>query len=107
MKRVEPDIKQKKIELLAVAFFYILKNDQKLNYREFANNSDMEYSHFQKIMAGKNNPLFTTLLSLIETLNIPFSNFAKVYDELDETTILEYREYVKEQKTKRGKKNIE
>lgn len=49
--------------------------------------SGLSYNIIQKVMAGKRDLQFTTLLTLIESLGFSLSKFAALYDKLTDTDI--------------------
>ena len=59
--------------------------------RKLAAASRVEYSIIQKISSAKRNPSFSTIVSLIEGLNLSFSAFASVYDSITDEEVAKYK----------------
>jgi transcriptional regulator with XRE-family HTH domain len=51
-----------------------LREEQDISVRELAARSNLEYSHVQRVLKGKVNLAFTTLLSLADGLDISTSD---------------------------------
>jgi hypothetical protein len=65
--------------------------------RKFAELSGMEYSHIQRIAAGKVNLALSSIISLAEGLDFNFAELAAYFDGVGKTEI---KEFLKSEKTK-------
>ena len=52
-----------------------LRKAKGLSYRKFSYAAELSVSYIQKLEAGESNPSYTTLLKLIDALNIDFNEF--------------------------------
>ena len=52
-----------------------LRKAKKLSIRNFAYASELSVSYVQKLEEGASNPSFTTLIKILDTLNVEFSEF--------------------------------
>ena len=55
--------------------------------RKLEAESGLSYNIIQGVFSGNRDLHFTTLIALIENLNIPFSKFAELYDSISEKQI--------------------
>jgi len=63
--------------------------------------SGLSFTIIQETSAGKRDPQFTSLISLIEALGISFAKFASIYDKVTEAEIEETKKDI-ETKRKKG-----
>ena len=68
--------------------------------RKLAASSETEYSIIQKITSSKKDPQFSTLIAIVDGLELSFSEFSKVFDSITNEDIDEYKRSLKE-KSKR------
>lgn len=107
---------------LATCFRTILKNKKSLELKNKANNiedlrlvasmrqleaeSGLSYTIIQKVSVGKRDLQFTSLIALIESLGISFTEFAQIYDAITEKQMAEEKTLIEENRTrKKGKKS--
>lgn len=57
------------------------------NMRQLESSSGSSFTIIQRTLAGKRDIQFTTLLTLIDTLGITFSQFANLYDSITKEDI--------------------
>ena len=85
-----------------------LSNDQKHNainsLRKLAASSRVEFSIIQKISTGKRNPSFSTILNLVDGLNMSLSDFSNVYDSISEEDAVRYKREIEKKKLERDRK---
>jgi len=82
-------------------------NRDKLNLvsslHQLSASSGVEYSIIQKISSGKKDPQWTTVISLIDGLNLSFSLFLEYYSKITESEILQEVEKRKKKKINKAK----
>ena len=85
------EAKEKKIQKinLGVTLKSILERNKRLNkpnsvtsLRQLAAAAEIEYSLVQKVTAGKQDPQWTTLISILDGLGTDILEFAEVYKDL-------------------------
>ena len=62
--------------------------------------SGLSFTIIQETSAGKRDPQFTSLISLIEALGITFTKFANIYDKITDAEIEELRKDIEERRKK-------
>jgi len=94
---------------LAITIQKIISNNTDRNekglvtsLRKLAASSETEYAIIQKITSGKKDPQFSTLATIIDGLDISFSEFSQIYDSVTEKDIQDYKSSLK-QKSKQSK----
>jgi hypothetical protein len=79
------------------------------NMRQLESSSGSSFTIIQRTFAGKRDIQFTTLITLIDTLGITFSQFANLYDAITKDdikkVIVEIEGKKRNKKTKRPKKS--
>ncbi len=60
--------------------------------------SGLSFTLIQTAAAGKRDPQFTSIITLIESLNMTFSEFAILYDNLTDTDIKEAKKEIEQNK---------
>lgn len=104
---------------LATCFRIILKTKKNLELENRANNvenlrlvasmrqleaeSGLSYTIIQNVSVGKRDIQFTSLITLIENLEISFSEFAEVYDKITEKQMAIEKAEIEKNKTKKLK----
>lgn len=105
---------------LATCFRTILKNKKNRDLENKANNiedlrlvasmrqleaeSGLSYTIIQNVSVGKRDIQFTSLISLIESLGISFSEFAQIYDAITENQMVDEKSEIEKNKTKKQTK---
>jgi transcriptional regulator with XRE-family HTH domain len=62
--------------------------------------SGLSFTIIQETSAGKRDPQFTSLISLIEALGISFSKFANIYDKITNAEIEEVKKDIEAKRKK-------
>lgn len=71
--------------------------------RQLAASSGVEYSIIQKISSGKKDPQWTTVISLIDGLNLSVVEFLEYYSSITDSVILQEVEKRKKKKINKVK----
>lgn len=66
--------------------------------------SGLSFTLIQTTTAGKRDPQFTSIITMLDAFNISLSEFAKKYDEITEKDIKETKREIEENKKPRRKK---
>lgn len=63
--------------------------------------SGLSFTIIQETSAGKRDPQFTSLISLIDALGITFSKFATIYDKITDAEMEEVKKDIEAKRNKR------
>lgn len=72
--------------------------------RKLESASGVSFPIIQNITVGKRNPEFTTIIALLDGLNISLTEFSTFYDKLTDTEVLNYKSKLVNAKGERVKK---
>jgi transcriptional regulator with XRE-family HTH domain len=73
--------------------------------RKLAASSGVEFSIIQKISSGKRNPSFSTVINLLEGLNLTLTEFAAYYDSISDKEVNQYKQKLELQRAERLRKS--
>jgi transcriptional regulator with XRE-family HTH domain len=72
--------------------------------RQVGASSGLSFTIIQETSAGKRDPQFTSLISLIEALGISFTKFAGIYDKITDVEIEEIKRDIEAKRKKDNSK---
>lgn len=80
------------------------KQFKSLSFRKLESASGIRHASIVEIVNGKKNPSWSTVDAILEGLEITLTDFALIYDYLEEKEILEYKRELDKKKQERKKK---
>ena len=90
-KNLDIENKAKKIEDLRLV----------ASMRQLEAESGLSYTIIQNVSVGKRDIQFTSLITLIENLGISFSEFAELYESINDKQMMEEKVVIEKNKTKK------
>lgn len=82
----------------SVASWKILLLSRYNSARAFALDIGMEPAHIQKIIRETRNVTITTIVSIVEGLELSMEEFGRIYDNINDEDLSNYRTEIKKQK---------